>query len=531
MPSDNNTTPLRHPQSSWERVLGNAARMIGKELHGPCPLCGGDDRFRVMGDGRFFCRVCCPDGTDHDRVRRIREAAFPPAMRSAPPRAAKDKPPPRINADVKLEAKEAVDVFVGEWEGRAYRYRPSRGWHDGQPDGTWRHDPEGLSIREAVRERLLAGAFARGTRVGEVERMLQAALPDREEYDALPHLAGLPGDRGVLNLDTGDRYDADPDERVSLRLGVVPDSQCDISRWKRFLAEVMPDQECAEFLRRFLGYCMTGHNREHKFLYLQGVPRSGKGTLIRAILAIMGEYGATLPADALTSRNPLHPEWLAGLDKRRVGVINDLPAGAGWRTDLINTLTGGDSISAHFMRMNSFSFTPVLKPILAGNHKPILRNTAAFGARLLLLPFTRSFQGREDRTLDDHLREELPGIAWWMVEGAMVYLEEGLGDAPGAMRDEAEQYLADEDKFGEWEAARIALSPGAWTSGKALLADYNSFAAANMKQATRIYEHFSGRAKREKKRPAGSGKKTSPIWGLSGVAIATDAEDFSLAET
>ena len=34
----------------------------GDEWHGPCPACGGDDRFRVLPDGSAFCRQCAPAG-------------------------------------------------------------------------------------------------------------------------------------------------------------------------------------------------------------------------------------------------------------------------------------------------------------------------------------------------------------------------------------------------------------------------------------------------------------------------------------
>ena len=59
----------------------------GRELNGPCPHCGGEDRyeggklirsdrFRVNQKG-FFCRKCCPDGTNFQAALRIAKAAFP----------------------------------------------------------------------------------------------------------------------------------------------------------------------------------------------------------------------------------------------------------------------------------------------------------------------------------------------------------------------------------------------------------------------------------------------------------------------
>ncbi len=54
-------------------VLG--LKRSGRELIGPCPACGGDNRFRVTPTGGAFCRQCCPDGSDAAAFRRLIEAA------------------------------------------------------------------------------------------------------------------------------------------------------------------------------------------------------------------------------------------------------------------------------------------------------------------------------------------------------------------------------------------------------------------------------------------------------------------------
>ena len=51
-------------------------RKAGRELVGPCPHCGGRDRFRVTAKGGAFCRQCAPDGkAGADALRRLIEAA------------------------------------------------------------------------------------------------------------------------------------------------------------------------------------------------------------------------------------------------------------------------------------------------------------------------------------------------------------------------------------------------------------------------------------------------------------------------
>jgi len=63
------------PPDEWNRRLGNLKR-VGRQFQGPCPACGGTDRFRVtIPDGRFFCRQCCPDGSHTDAMKRILQAA------------------------------------------------------------------------------------------------------------------------------------------------------------------------------------------------------------------------------------------------------------------------------------------------------------------------------------------------------------------------------------------------------------------------------------------------------------------------
>ena len=66
--------PTHWSQDDVVAGYGNGLRRVGREWHGPCPLCGGDDRFRVMPNGMFFCRRCLPDGKDKDRFKELLKA-------------------------------------------------------------------------------------------------------------------------------------------------------------------------------------------------------------------------------------------------------------------------------------------------------------------------------------------------------------------------------------------------------------------------------------------------------------------------
>ena len=62
--------------------------------------------------------------------------------------------------------------------------------------------------------------------------------------------------------------------------------------------------------------------------------------------------------------------------------------GRRWAEAKIKAMTGGDPITARFMRQDFFTFEPAFKLVIAGNHKPGLRGVdEAIRARFNLMPF------------------------------------------------------------------------------------------------------------------------------------------------
>ena len=73
-------------------------------------------------------------------------------------------------------------------------------------------------------------------------------------------------------------------------------------------------------------------------------------------------------------------------------------------------MTGGDRISARFMRQDFFEFIPQFKLTIIGNHKPVLRNVdEAARRRFLIVPFERK-PIKPDRELERKLMMAAGGI-------------------------------------------------------------------------------------------------------------------------
>lgn len=123
--------------------------------------------------------------------------------------------------------------------------------------------------------------------------------------------------------------------------------------------------------------------------------------------------------------------------------------GRRWAESKIKTLTGGDPISARFMRQDFFTFMPCFKLIIAGNHKPGLRGVdEAIRRRFHLVPFTVTIS-QPDKELPDKLRAEWPGILQWAIDGCVEWQRVGLAP-PAAVRNATAEYLASEDAFSQW---------------------------------------------------------------------------------
>jgi putative DNA primase/helicase len=71
----------------------------------------------------------------------------------------------------------------------------------------------------------------------------------------------------------------------------------------------------------------------------------------------------------------------------RLVTAQETEEGRYWAEARIKAMTGGDPISARFMRQDFFTFVPAFKLFVAGNHKPALRNVdEAIRRRLHLDP-------------------------------------------------------------------------------------------------------------------------------------------------
>ena len=272
-----------------------------------------------------------------------------------------------------------------------------------------------------------------------------------DQLDADPWLLNV--ENGTIDLRTGTLH---PHRRGNLltKLAPVeyaPDATCPL--WLDFLHRILAgNEELIRFLRRAIGYALTGDTREQAFFMLWGSGANGKSTFLETIRAMLGEYAQQADFTTFLTRN-------------RDGIRNDVARMDGTRfvsaveTEgnrrlaevLVKQVTGGDRVTARFLYREFFEFVPSFKLFVATNYKPLIHGTDhAIWRRIHLIPFSVTIPDHEqDRTLPARLKSEIPGILSWAVKGCMEWQHEGLS-APTEVTAATSAYRAEMDRLADF---------------------------------------------------------------------------------
>lgn len=314
-------------------------------------------------------------------------------------------------------------------------------------------DVEKASARYAVRKTSFASGverFARSARTF-------ATTADGWDRDAFK--LGTPG--GVVDLRTGTLTEADPTDRITKLTSVAPALKADCPRWRQFLNEATNGNEgMARFLQQMCGYSLTGDVREHALFFIHGDGGNDKGVFINTVTKILGAYATASSMDVFTaSTGDKHPTELAALHGARLVTASETEEGRAWAESRIKALTGGDRISARFMRCDFFEFDPTFKIVVVGNHRPVLRNVDdALRRRLNFIPFVHK-PPRKDAQLEEKLKPEWPAILRWMIDGCLDWQSNGLV-RPDVVRAATDSYFGDQDLLAQWLDEMCDADPG-----------------------------------------------------------------------
>ena len=192
--------------------------------------------------------------------------------------------------------------------------------------------------------------------------------------------------------------------------------QCD-ERWFPFLDEVFPGEEDkADLMQQFFGYCLMMDCRFEKMLFLIGSGGNGKGTALHMLNEIVGAENTS----SLTMRDLSDPKFsLYFLQNKLVNVATETSHRDPVATEHLKTIVSGEWLTAERKHGHKFQFKPYVKMILSMNELPVIPDRSyGLERRLLILRFNQRFT---DDTKDPDLKAKLSkardGVFTWALMG------------------------------------------------------------------------------------------------------------------
>jgi len=266
---------------------------------------------------------------------------------------------------------------------------------------------------------------------------------------SITHLANHPNTKPPIWLEQYAQNQPDASDLISLRNGIfhlkdyvmiphslgfftqnslpfVYDPQAQCPTWLTFLNSVWKDDpESIEALQEMFGYILSGDTRQQKFFNIIGPRRSGKGTINKILVSLLGQHNTVAPQlEELCDTFGLQP-WLGKL----LASFTDARAPERNRSAVVSQLlriVGGDTVTVNRKNKEAWSgYLPTRIVVYSNEVLQLTENSNALTGRMLVLKMTKSFYDKEDTELSFKLEKELAGIFNWAMEGLKRRLARG----------------------------------------------------------------------------------------------------------
>ncbi|MEG1636100.1 MAG: phage/plasmid primase, P4 family [Cellulosilyticaceae bacterium] len=294
--------------------------------------------------------------------------------------------------------KEDID---GEVEGKVWSYikDPVIG------DPTWGNQHKLTEAMDAIELELRSKGWSR-----------------RQLFDMNAHKDDLANhivvDGKLLSWRTGEMlpWDIGYNSTVNFNINYDPSAQC--PRWLEYMQEWLPDELTRNLLQEFMGSCLLPEPApEEKFIILTGSGSNGKTMFLKGMQMIFKEYAIALTPQKLSER--FGPSALYG---KLVNICSEIEGDGGYlkNTAQLKAIVSGEPLTAEYKGKDVFQFEPVANLIFSCNTVPKSKDkTAGWYRRQLIIPFDRTFVANSviGTEMINNMREELPGIFNWLIEG------------------------------------------------------------------------------------------------------------------
>jgi putative DNA primase/helicase len=194
-------------------------------------------------------------------------------------------------------------------------------------------------------------------------------------------------------------------------------------RWLKFLQSTLGQdrdgEELIGLLQEWFGYCLTGDTGQQKMLWLHGRSGAGKGTITKILQRTVGDRNCV----SFSLWDLDRPFTLSSFLGKTLAISQDAhledSKDSARLLEQIKAITGEDDRFVDIKNRDPLAGVRLrTRFTISVNNFPPLRDVGdTLRRRLMIIPFEKSFAGKEDSGLLEKLTCEIPGIARWAIEG------------------------------------------------------------------------------------------------------------------
>ncbi|HEY8036485.1 MAG TPA: phage/plasmid primase, P4 family [Methylobacter sp.] len=277
----------------------------------------------------------------------------------------------------------------------------------------------------------------------------------------------LPMKNGVLDTKTMQLINYSHKHRFNWQLPYSFDPDAKLNVIKQWLWEASgKDLESVNIIRAFFKMALIGGEIQ-KFLELIGAGGTGKSTLIRLLVAFIGEKNHASTDLKNLETNRFEPAALYG---KRLALISD-SSRYGGEVSVLKALTGGDPVrleKKNVQQSGSFVFDGVV--VIASNEAIQTADyTSGLGRRRMPVNFNSKVTDADKAKwaavggIEAAMHGELAGLLNWVMEMSADEVKAVVGGINGQMTEAQRNHLVETNKIAAWMDDNIIIEPNAIT--------------------------------------------------------------------
>lgn len=256
--------------------------------------------------------------------------------------------------------------------------------------------------------------------------------------------------------------------------------------WDNFIRDLwQDDDEPPMALEEFMGCTVAGKLDLHRILLLVGPPRGGKSLIAKILEALVGPANTSWASLLGLADDKI----LSSLIGKSLVINGDIRATGRKGPEIAEALlriSGGDNFTIDRKYKDSWTGPLQAQVVQISNEMPTVRDASgALASRYLPLILTESWLGRENRSLEAQLKDELPGILNRALEGLDRVVRNGRFTEPKASQEAADELVDMASPMKRFVDERLDVMPrdgnrdDYTVETSRLLDEYNEWAVPN----------------------------------------------------